>query len=456
MISNANSVNRFWGIFWVDVSTKSLAQSGFLDIASRVKIPVQSWEDARQDLANRSEPWLLVLDNADDPEVDYQQYFPTSPSGIIILTSRNADYQQYATEKWVNLDNLPNEEACELLLQASRVAGDRHQMLNDDASIVVDLLGSHPLALLQAGSYVSHGHCTLKNYPEVFNQHRKRLLTFRPSRVHSRYQDAYTMFEASVRMLHSSNTESAKDALDLLPVLASCTPKRLPITSLFEAAWKGVAMGVEDYSEDDLLLLTPWHVSHLLPLIQAGSTSWDSFRLIEAIRQLEAFSLVTVDASEGSPVVSMHPLTHYWAKDRLSTEQKHASWIATGCLFGFSTTDTMFWQKYGQQLQPHLQKLVSIDIKEMFMNEPPLMICRILLTCGRQIEKLRDNTTFILLVDSLFTHLDLELTATEPRLDRYLQILRTRRNEATSKASDQGHNLTAVKDALDRPHVPGL
>ncbi|KUL83171.1 hypothetical protein ZTR_10123 [Talaromyces verruculosus] len=262
-------VNRvrqsFWGIFWIGLSTKSLAQSGFLDIACRAGIPVQSWENA-QSLANRNGPWLLILDNADDPEVDYQQYLPTGTSGTVILTSRNTNYQQYATAKWVNLESLPNEEACELLLRAARVPRDRYQMLNEDASSVVDLLGSHPLALIQAGSYVSRGHCTLKIYAETFNQHRKRLLTFWPPQARSRYRDVYTMFEASVGMLHSSNTESAKDALDLLPVLASCTPKRLPITSLFEAAWKGVAMGVEDYSEDDLLSSTPWHVSHLLHL----------------------------------------------------------------------------------------------------------------------------------------------------------------------------------------------
>ena len=362
------------------------------------------------------------------------------------MTSRNANYQQYATAKWVNLESLPKDEACELLLQAARVPRDRHQMLNDDASILVDLLGSHPLALIQAGTYVSRGHCTLKKYTEEFNQHRKRLLTFRSSQAQPRYQDAYTMFEASVGILHSSDTESAKDALDLLLDLASCAPKRLPITALFEAAWKGVAMGVEDHSEDDLLLLTPWHVSHLSPLIQAGSTSWDSFRLVEAIRQLEAFSLVSVDASEGSLVVSMHPLTHYWARDRLTTEQKHTSWIATGCLFGFSTMDTMFWQRYGQQLQPHLQNLLSFELKAMFMIESPLMICRILLSCGRQVGILRDNTTFIKLVDSLYTCLHLDPITTDPRLDRYLQILRTRLNETPSKAGDGGHDLETVDD----------
>ena len=67
---------RSWGVFWIDVSTTSLAESGFLGIANLLRITAQTWETARQALANLKEPWLLVLDNADDPHVDYHQYFP--------------------------------------------------------------------------------------------------------------------------------------------------------------------------------------------------------------------------------------------------------------------------------------------------------------------------------------------------------------------------------------------
>jgi hypothetical protein len=66
-----------------------LAENGFLDITSRLKISAQTWEDGRQRLANIKQPWMLVLDNADDPNVDYQNYFPVGPFGLVVVTSRN-------------------------------------------------------------------------------------------------------------------------------------------------------------------------------------------------------------------------------------------------------------------------------------------------------------------------------------------------------------------------------
>jgi hypothetical protein len=436
---------RFWGIFWVDVSTTSLAQAGFSAIASQLSIAIQSWEDVRQSLANQKEPWLLVLDNADDPNVDYQQYFPTSTSGIVILTSRNPDCQQYATVKWINLEGLPDDEACELLLQAARVSRDHHRMLDNDASIVVDLLWSHPLALIQAGSYVYRGHCMLSEYPKVFNHHQKRILTFQPSQAQPRYQDVYTMFEASIMMLHSSNTESAKDALDLLPVLALCAPIRLPIVRLFEAVWKGIAKAAKNSSHDDLDSLTPWHVSQLLPLGQVGSTTWDSFRLIEAIHQLKVFSLVAADVAQGPLMVSMHPLVRAWARHRLNAEQEHKSWVVMGCLLAFSTTDAILWQEYGgERLHLPLQILVSWEMKTMFRTEPPLMICRILLFCGLQLARMGDNTSIAILVESLCTYLGLDPTTIDQELVEKLRVIctelpispRFQRRNINSEASD--------------------
>lgn len=117
---------RFWGIFWVDVSTHSLAETCFLSIASRLHIPVQTWEGALQGLANCKEPWLLVLDNADDVDVDYQQYFPSTALGLVLLTTRNAECRQYATQKRIDLGGLLAAEARELLLRAAQISSDRH------------------------------------------------------------------------------------------------------------------------------------------------------------------------------------------------------------------------------------------------------------------------------------------------------------------------------------------
>ncbi len=100
--------------------------------------------------------------------------------------------------------------------------------------MVASLLQSHPLALIQAAAYVSRGHCTLAEYPRVFAQQRQRLLAFRPAQGQSRYRDVYATFEASAGILQSAHTEAAADALQLLPVLATSEPSRLPLP-LFEA-----------------------------------------------------------------------------------------------------------------------------------------------------------------------------------------------------------------------------
>jgi hypothetical protein len=215
------TITRFWGVFWVDVSTTHLAESAFLDIAGRLQIPAQTWEDGRQGLATTQHPWLLVLDNADNPSVDYQRYFPTGSSGMVMLTSRNERCKRYATQRHILLDGLPDAEACELLLSAADVPGRQRQTFQDDAQAITALLQSHPLALILAGSYVSRGHCTLARYPDVYEKQRRRLLTFELTQAQSRYRDVYATFEASADILQSSATESAGDALQLLPVLAT-------------------------------------------------------------------------------------------------------------------------------------------------------------------------------------------------------------------------------------------
>jgi hypothetical protein len=274
-------VSRFWGVFWIDVSSTDLAERSFLDIAQKLSMPAQTWEDARLGITNLKRPSLLVLDNADDPDVDYQNYFPSGTLCVVMLTSRNEECQQYTTVKSIALEGLCDEEARELLLKAARVPQDQYSVLKEDARTVADLLQSHPLALIQAGAYVSRGHCTLTDYPGVFKQQRQRLLTFRPTQARSRYRDVYATFEVSVDILKTSGTEAARDALRLLPLLAVCGPSRLPL-SLFEAGWKGakrVRPDLEDNAEDDeVALLTPWHVTRLPALLDIAGDVWAASR----------------------------------------------------------------------------------------------------------------------------------------------------------------------------------
>ena len=349
-----------------------------------------------------------MLDNADDPTVDYQHYFPDGTLGVVIMTSRNPECQQYATGKSISLEGLSNKDAEELLLKAACVPPDQYSVHAKDAAEVANLLRSHPLALTQAGAYVSRGHCTLSEYPRIFEQHRERLLAFHSVQGQSRYRDVYATFEASAEILQLSQKEAEVDALQLLPVLAACGPNRLPL-ALFEAGWKGArSVPTDSADDDDLPEPTTWHVSRLLPLMQADSDRWDSFRLIEAIHMLKALSLVSTDDYDGVLSISMHPLIHAWARDRQNMAEQHKSWIATGCLFAMLDRHSELWLRIRWQLQPHVQALTGWDISKIFASEPLRKVTTIIVRCGELLHDMRDDAKLFNLVRSLLNHLGLD------------------------------------------------
>ena len=385
-------------------------------------MPVSTWESGLQGLANLQRPWMLVLDNANDPNIDYQAYFPPGSAGVVVLTSRNAECQQYATAGFVALDDLLIDEATELLLKAAGVTGEQRPLQEGEARMVATMLQSHPLALIQAGAYVTRGHCTLAEYPRVYERQRRRLLSFRPSQAQSRYRDLYATFEASVDILQTSGTKSSQDALELLLLLAVCAPKQLPL-SLCEAAWKG-ARGLPAATTDDEnnLRLTKWHVSRLPSLLQTNSDAWDSFRLLEAVYTLKALALVSTHVDDGQVSVSMHPLVHAWARDRQDQQRQHESWIAMGSVVALSGSAHDLWRAQARQLQSHLQAATSWDMECMF-RASHAAVATILVECGWLLHKMRADKTLFTLLDRLCTHLGLDKSTVDPRWVRLYMLM---------------------------------
>ena len=172
--------------------------------------------------------------------------------------------------------------------------------------------------------------------------------------------------------------------------------------------------------DDNVVQLTPWHVSRLLPLIQADATVWDSFRLIEAVSLLKALSLVSIDTHSEFLSVSMHPLTHAWARDRQTATKQHESWVAAGCLMAISRSRRELWQQRGRQLQPHVQIVTGWDISKMFASEPNLKITCVLMNCGWLLYNMRDDANLAVLMYRLLNHLGLDGQTVDSRwLDVY-------------------------------------
>ncbi|KAH9203233.1 P-loop containing nucleoside triphosphate hydrolase protein [Leptodontidium sp. 2 PMI_412] len=400
---------KFWGIFWVDVDKPSTAERDFIAIAKLLRHAVESVLEALQLLATTHQKWLLILDNADDRDFDYQVYFPPGNHGAVLMTSRVAECKRYSPDAFQALEGLEEDDSRHLLFKAAELLQESWPAYDSQAKEVVALLGSHTLALIQAGAYVSQGHCRLDQYPQVYQRQRQRLLQYRPKQAQSRYFDIYATFEASADVLKRSQEKSASDALRLLEILSMLGSGVLPL-QIFEEGWKGCkkiseanneARAVDEFSQD--------HVLQLPSFIVLEQDEWDPFRLIEAVSLLASLSLVTRHDLVSGRGLSMHPLTHAWAKDRQDSKCQGMAWIATGCILGFSRSSTRLWQTQERLLLSHILSYLDNKVKKAFESVSKAVITPILLKCGWALLAMRQDSRLEQLLQDIFLELRQEV-----------------------------------------------
>lgn len=63
--------SSFWGVFWMDISSLSIAKSNFTSVARSLGSSLDTIDEVLQLMSNLKIRWLLILDNADNPDFDY-------------------------------------------------------------------------------------------------------------------------------------------------------------------------------------------------------------------------------------------------------------------------------------------------------------------------------------------------------------------------------------------------
>jgi hypothetical protein len=109
--------HSFSNIFLIDTSTVKTIDTGLKDIPGS-QHPGRSAQDALQWLTNNSENWLLLFDNADDPKINLNQWFPRCNHGNILITSRNPGIRVYAGSDSV-VSDMEEADAVALLLKSA-------------------------------------------------------------------------------------------------------------------------------------------------------------------------------------------------------------------------------------------------------------------------------------------------------------------------------------------------
>jgi len=158
-------------VFTVDASSSTNAQQSFIAIAKACGTD-PNVRAAKSWLSSSDRPWLLLIDNADDTNLDIETYFPDGEHGLTLITTRNPSVKMHGTigKKFYHFDRLNDDEANELLLKAADHREPRTPTIMQMASAITRKLGALPLALIHAGNALKANYCKLSNYIPYYDR----------------------------------------------------------------------------------------------------------------------------------------------------------------------------------------------------------------------------------------------------------------------------------------------
>jgi tetratricopeptide (TPR) repeat protein len=346
----ADYVCRFWGIFWIDASSNEMAEEGFMRIARTCKQEARM-ESVKEWLSSK-EHWLLIIDNADDPNLDISRFFPLGTKGTVLITTRNPDFQKYGSAGSCGVEQMCSEDATTLLLRTASIR-DIGEKERKSAEEVVKSLGYLALAIIQAGAVIRQRLASLEGFCELHSKRKKELLeSGRPESSIEYQHSVYTTWEISIKMIEDMKNDHAMLALELLRLFAFMH-------------FDGITEGIFEKARSNPVALAEGTLFSESLLVRVMPSGWDPLTMGQAIRILVSFSLITVD--EGRRI-SMHPLVHEFSRARLSEQERSRACMTT--LVTMSTA-TNFYQNYAdiQQrkiLLPHIDACLAHSEGQLF------------------------------------------------------------------------------------------
>ena len=363
--------DKFWGVFFVDGSSRKNASGSYAEIATIGGVEPNE-RAAKNWLMTRDLPWLLILDNIDDEEVSLDDLLPAGTKGCILITSRNPSHKNYgnAGNRYLELQIMEREEANELILKAAEAPSPWSMSLKESAGAISQALGYLPLALVHAAKAILLGLCSWSGYLTYYERHTQRIRRERLRRRSKSPSNNRTSFKedsdnmnifSSYEILHSSleasSEERFQDAIELLHVFSYLHFQNIRLDFLLSAAinpFKEADQREKEAREDASLqrkLLKPkpkswsmWFRELALglkgyldtpPPLPAALKNPENLpqsvfedevhvRLSEALAVLVKRSLVMRQDRVESRY-SMHPLVHQWVRERPDTGISHQS-----------------------------------------------------------------------------------------------------------------------------------
>ncbi|KAJ6456975.1 hypothetical protein C8R45DRAFT_1185122 [Mycena sanguinolenta] len=252
--------NYFTDQLLVDASNTNTIETSLMNVAATEQAGKSS-QDVLNLLANKHEEWLLFLDNADDPTINLNHWFPRCNHGNIIITTRN------------HMSNMEKLDAVALLLKSA-------------------LCPSSPTNVQLAAEIVKN---------------QTKLLKERPTQTYDNYASAvYTTWEMSFKKL----SNQAAMFLQLCSFL-----HQDDISEDIFARAANYIMKSHNQSPNQSLSHKEMKPEEFLSYFLGPSGDWNSLQFSELTNEIKAYSLINYNTERNS--FSIHPLVHTWSRTTL-------------------------------------------------------------------------------------------------------------------------------------------
>ena len=173
--------SKYAAVLWVRAASSSELVSSFVELASVLNLPERNEQDqsiiveAVQRWLRLHTGWLLVFDNMDDPAVA-KPFLPNVGSGHLLFTTRVQALSDIA--QCIEVQQMKPEIGALLLLRRAGIIPPQAMLEQADkdkctiASEISKEVDGLPLALDQAGAYVSETSCSLWDYLALYQRRR--------------------------------------------------------------------------------------------------------------------------------------------------------------------------------------------------------------------------------------------------------------------------------------------
>lgn len=317
---------------WLDASDVGKLKKSLLDIAEEAGLiperfavePKDSWSEKsiRETLrfiGEIQQKWLLIYDNFDVSENEstlLRNFFPSGSHGQIIVTSRNRSVASDIDAECLHVESMTDQEAVELLGKSAKMNPREldSQARDLQRQIAAGLLGSHPLAIAQAGAYIRNlissstlgAEERLREYIMRFTAREAEMLNAQNGSLVREYgRSIIASWDLSFRNVLDKNPVAAR----LFLFLGFLHHTNIP-QDLFARAHDSKR---EIQTQDGVILEDkPYSWMQDVLVDEHGhSGEWDASNLRHCMGILESYSLIRITKG---PQYSIHPLVHAWTR----------------------------------------------------------------------------------------------------------------------------------------------